>query len=648
MAGHIESCTPSGVSREEGGAVASKAPEDLLRNVVFFQSLDRVDIARMIGELEEVSIPAGMLLFTEGAEADALYLLAAGRVRVSVEVAGGERSLAELEAPSSFGELGLLLARRTSTVRAITDVRAWKLPRDRFERLVRDRPAVSLAVATAAVELLEASQRNLVGAPPAERPKRRPTVPTVPPRRHPRAWRIAGFAAAVGVPLALWPLPPPDGLSPAGWHVSLIVLGAALGWLLEPVPDFVIALLMAAAWGVAGLAPVPLILSGFASSSWLVSLGAFGLAVAMVRSGLLYRTALQFLTTFPATQVGQVFGLLISGILVTPLVPFGLARIAAVAPLTRDLAQTLGYPAHSRASAALAFAGLVGYGLFSSVFLTGLAMNFFVLDLLPPADRQRFDWLTWLASAAAAGAITFVGAALALLVLFRAEVAPKTSATVLRRQERVLGPMSRHERVTLAALALLLVGLLVQPLLHVDAAWLAVGALAIALAGGSLDREGFRGAIDWGFLTLFGVLLGTGQVLQSVEVDRWIGDSLIPLAQAIGNPGALVIVLGLVVYACRLVLPWIPATLLLSLVFVPVAPRLGLSPWVVGFVVLTTANTWLLPNQSDIYRLTRSITESEMFTDRQGLLLGAATSLITLVAITASVAYWRAIGVLAP
>jgi anion transporter len=628
--------------------VASSAPEDLLHNVGFLRSLDRVDIARMIGELEEVSFPAGTLLFTEGAEADALYLLAAGRVRVSVRVASGEWSLAELEAPSHFGELGLLLERRTSTVHAVTEVRAWKLPRDRFERLVRERPAVSLAVATAALELLERSQRNLVGAPVAERRERTPTILTVRPRRHPRAWRIVGAALTVGVPLVLWPLPAPTGLTPEGWHVSLIVLGAALGWLLEPVPDFVTALLMAAAWGVAGLAPVPLILSGFASSSWLVALGAFGLAVAMVRSGLLFRTALRFLTTFPPTQVGQVLGLLVSGILLTPLVPFGLARIAAVAPLARHLAQTLGYPAQSRASAALAFAGLVGYGWFSSMFLTGLAMNFFVLDLLPTPDRERFEWLTWLANAAPAGAITLLGAAVTLLVLFRPEVAPKTSAMVLRRQERVLGPLSRHERVTLAALALLLVGLLVQPLLHVDAAWLAITALAIAMAGGSLDREGFRGAIDWGFLTLFGVLLGTGQVLQSVGVDRWIGDSLIPLAQAIGSPGALVMLLGLVVYTCRLVLPWIPATLLLSLVLVPVAPRLGLSPWVVGFVVLTTANTWLLPNQSDIYRLTRSITEGEMFTDRHGVLLGVAMSLSTLAAIAASVPYWQTIGVLTP
>ena len=72
-------------------------------------------------------------------------------------------------------------------------------------------------------------------------------------RSRPPAWRIAGLAVALGVPLLLWP--PPGGLSPEGWDVSLIMLGAALGCLSEPLPDYIIALLMAAAWGIAALAP---------------------------------------------------------------------------------------------------------------------------------------------------------------------------------------------------------------------------------------------------------------------------------------------------------------------------------------------------------------------------------------------------------
>ena len=202
------------------------------------------------------------------------------------------------------------------------------------------------------------------------------------------------------------------------------MLGAALGWLLEPLPDFVIALLMAAAWGVADLAPTALIFGGFASSAWLVSLGAFALAVAMVQSGLLFRLALLSVSSFPPTRLGQILALLISGVLITPLVPLGVARVAAIAPLARDLAHALGYRPASNASASIAFAGLVGYGLFSSVFLTGLVMNFFVLDLLPAHERARFGWMAWFVAAAPAAAIMLIGAAGVLLMLFRGHEAP--------------------------------------------------------------------------------------------------------------------------------------------------------------------------------------------------------------------------------
>ena len=134
------------------------------------------------------------------------------------------------------------------------------------------------------------------------------------------------------MPLVLWPLPPPPGLTTHGWQALLVVLGAALGWLLEPLPDYLVALLMAVGWEIAGLAPPALIFAGFASSGWFVALGALALAAAMVRSGPVFRIALLSLSAFPPTRVGQILALLVSGVLITPLVPLGLARVAAVAP----------------------------------------------------------------------------------------------------------------------------------------------------------------------------------------------------------------------------------------------------------------------------------------------------------------------------
>jgi len=444
----------------------------------------------------------------------------------------------------------------------------------------------------------------------------------------------------------LWLLPAPSGLSVRGWHVLLIVLGAAIGWLFEPVADFAIALLVPAAWGIGGLAPLSLSFGGFASSSWILAIGALTLAAAMARSGLLFRIALFLLRTFPATHTGQALALMFGGLLVTPLVPAGLARVAAVAPMTEELAQGLGYPIKSRGTAGLAFAGLLGYSIFGSVFLTGLVTNFFLVDLLPRADRERFGWLGWLVAGAPAGVVLLAGAVLVLRAFFRPEVSLTAARDLIRRQQAILGPLAGPERITLAAVAVLLVGMLLQPFIHVDSGWLAVGAIALALAGG-LEPTRFRTAIDWGFLIFLGVLLGSGGVLHRAGVDQWIASGLLPVTHALGSPVLLITIVAVFAMAVHLVLPSIPARLLLTLALVPGAP-LGLSPWVVGFTVFTATNIWVLPSQSHIYRIARSAATHDIFSQRDALRVGLAMSVVTLLALAVSVPYWQAIGILWP
>jgi DASS family divalent anion:Na+ symporter len=621
--------------------------ETLVRGVSFFRSLDRVDIARLTGALEQVAFAAGDVVFAEGDEADALYLLDRGRIAISLGGPAGERRLVEAEGPGYFGEMGLLLARRTASVRAVTDILTWKLSRERFDRVARERPGVGLAIATALANLVDRRSREYAGVSAVEA-VRPPVRLDLPRRAAPARHRFLGGIAAVGVPAVLWIAPPPGGLTTAGWHTGLIVLGAVLAWLAEPVPDFVAALAMVAAWGVAGLVPLPRALAGFTSPSFAIALSALGLAAAMVSSGLLYRTALGLLQAFPRSYTGQVLALLAGGLLTTPLMPLSLGRIAAIAPLTTELSEHLGYAPCSRGSAGLAFAAIFGYAAFSSVFFTGLAMNFYVFALLPEADRAHFSWLAWLAAAAPAGAVLLVGAGAILLGVFGPATVRPVSADALERQRRVLGPVTASERVTIVAIAVLIIGLAAEPVLRLDGTSVAMLALVVVLAGGVLGREAFRSSIDWGFLVLFGVLLGTGAVLHRAGIDRWIGAALIPAARSVPGPGLLVVLLGAAIMLLRLVLPWIPATLLLSLALVPSAVALGLSPWVVGFVVLVAANAWLLPRQSDYCRLVREATHGELFTERQAFVAGAALSGLTLLAIALSLPYWRFLGVLTP
>jgi CRP-like cAMP-binding protein len=140
-----------------------EALERLVRRVPFFQPLQRLDVARLVGALDRAEFPAGSLIFSEGAEADALYLLETGRVAVSVAGASNNM-LTEIESPGYFGELGLLLNQRTASVQAATNVTAWKLPWPRFDGLLEERPAIAIAMARALADLLDRRSRENAGA----------------------------------------------------------------------------------------------------------------------------------------------------------------------------------------------------------------------------------------------------------------------------------------------------------------------------------------------------------------------------------------------------------------------------------------------------------------------------------------------------
>ena len=619
--------------------------EQLLRLVPYFRDLDRVSLARVAGALERVSLPRGSIVTREGSKAQELYLLESGAVTASVRSPSGNVDVGQISAPGSFGEMGLLLSRRTATVQVREDATMWRLPRERFEQLVRERPDIALAVATSLADTLDRRQRDLVGAPQLD--EAQPMTLESRPRASRTRARLGGAVLAIAIPLLLAQLPPPAGLSVKGWEILLVLVGAAIAWLVEPVPDFAIALAMAGAWGVLGLASLATIFSGFASSSWVLALGALALAAAMVRSGLLFRAALALLRAFPATHGGQMLALLFGGVLLTPLVPLSVARVAAIAPLAHELAHALGYKPRSRGSASLAFAGLIGYWYFSSIFLTGLATNFFVVGLLPAEDQRRFGWFGWLVAAAPVGLVCLIGALVVLFVVLRPETSARVSADTVRRQTRILGPITQHERLAIAGLVVLIVGLLIQPILAIDASWLAVAALVIVTIG-PLDRERFRASIDWGFLVFLGVLLGSGAVLQAGGVDKWVASLLLQATSAVHSPGLLVIAFAILVMLSRIVLPSRPAMVLLSLALVPAAPALGISAWVAGFVVLVASNVWVLPYQGLEYLIARDATKGEDFDDRQGTQVGVALTAVRLAAIAAAVPVWVAMGLIAP
>lgn len=135
-----------------------------LDRVGVFRDLDAQALQEIAGVMVPVRLAGGSMLFDEGEQGDTLYIVAHGRLRVSVGVPQGERrTVAELGRGESVGDMALLTGEaRSARVEAMRDSVLLALPRSAFEHVVERYPRVMTQLAR---QLVERLKRSLSGAP---------------------------------------------------------------------------------------------------------------------------------------------------------------------------------------------------------------------------------------------------------------------------------------------------------------------------------------------------------------------------------------------------------------------------------------------------------------------------------------------------
>jgi predicted acylesterase/phospholipase RssA len=105
-------------------------------------------LAELAARVRRVTVHAGEWLFRAGDEADALYVVGTGRLRVVAEDGGAGRVLQEVGPGGVLGELALLTgSTRSASVRAVRDSELYELAADAFAGVLRADPELGLSVA---------------------------------------------------------------------------------------------------------------------------------------------------------------------------------------------------------------------------------------------------------------------------------------------------------------------------------------------------------------------------------------------------------------------------------------------------------------------------------------------------------------------
>jgi len=123
----------------------------LLAEVPFFQLLDDREREALAAQLDEVSFPAGTVIFHYGDPGGSMYVIRSGCAEVYFKDDTGERIVLESPGPGDvFGELSLLDGgSRTASVVAVEDIEALHVDRGDLDRFFALQPQAALDLMTA-------------------------------------------------------------------------------------------------------------------------------------------------------------------------------------------------------------------------------------------------------------------------------------------------------------------------------------------------------------------------------------------------------------------------------------------------------------------------------------------------------------------
>ena len=457
--------------------------------------------------------------------------------------------------------------------------------------------------------------------------------------------RWFGAVLGLGLFVYLWFWTPDIGLDQEATKLLGLLSFTLVYWVFWVLPDYGVALIFALGLILSGLGKAEMVLGGFASTTWFMTLGVLGLGAAITSSGLFYRLSLQLVKFVPLTYYWQIIALGFMGIVVMALIPQQSARTAIISQMLVNLSESLGYKNPSKASTGMFAASFLGLGQLGFLFLTGSTTSLIAWGLLPADVRAQFTWGYWFLAALPPTLIVTALVLLSIIFLYRPESQAQVSYRMVRNQLEILGPLSRNEWITLGVLVFTMTGWLTISYHRIDGAWISLAALCILVNTGVLGWGLIKKGIDWELLIYMGVTLSIPALLTKAKIDEWLVSFISPLILPfVETPAISFLIIALITYALKLLFTSFLTVVTLCVALLPLSVDMGISPWLMSMIILTASEVWFFRFQVDWHTLSYSTTEGKGFTYPLMSRINPFYALAYLLALVAAIPYWRYLG----
>lgn len=342
----------------------------------------------------------------------------------------------------------------------------------------------------------------------------------------------------LGIILAL---PSPDTLSTGGHRMIGILTFAIILWMSSAVSYPVSATIITALTALLlGFSPNPeapaklygtsnalkLIISGFSSPAMVLVGAAMFISVAMRKTGLDRRIALNVLSAV-GTKVSRIYlGVIITGFILAFFVPSATARLACLAPIIIGIVESLGINKKSQVAALLMVGATQADTFWNIMIQTAAAQNLVAVGFIQTQMNTTIPWIDWLLAAAPYSMLMVTILYFVTQALIKPEFKELKGGDVhIANMRREIGPMSLNEKKLLViSIGLLFLWATGGKLHTIDTTTTTIIAIALFFFPGIgiMDWKFAQPNIDWGSIVMFGAGIGLGSVLLKTKAATWL------------------------------------------------------------------------------------------------------------------------------
>jgi DASS family divalent anion:Na+ symporter len=395
------------------------------------------------------------------------------------------------------------------------------------------------------------------------------------------------FALAFGI----WFLPTPSGLTSPAWHLFAIFVSAITAVLIGAFPLLTSTMLAVAAVVLTGTISPEKAFSGFANSSVLLVVIAFLVAQAVVKSGLGKRISLFMVSLFGGSSLGLAYSIVLTDAAIAPAFPSNTARGGVLYPIVLSVAQGAGShpddPEGRRLGGYLMFSAMASLAVSSALWMTATSANPIGVQLVKEFGVE-IGFGKWLIAASLPALVSILLLPWAIAKFFPPGVGKTPEAPIAARKAlALLGPLSRNERITAIAFALMVSGWVFADRLHLNATSIAFGGLGLllvtnVLTAGDIATQGDTLAT---FLWL-AVLFALSAELNELGFMGYVGQRLASHMAGLSWPLTYLALVVIYVAIHYMFVSQSSQVLALLGVFLDVGIRGGVPPLLMAFALL--------------------------------------------------------------